>query len=87
MNFLKKLFTTKKYRWRLAFLGTTALALFMELLASFDNDPETDPWTSMIVQYIPAEVATAAIGALALWLPVHFGVRYYRKHKGDGDGS
>ena len=67
--------------WRTAFLSLTALVLAMELFAAFDGDPETDPWTDMIVGYIPAEVTIAAIGALVLWLPAHFGLRYWRRSR------
>jgi hypothetical protein len=66
--------------WRnVAFLSATATVLAWELVASFDGDPETMPWTDMIVKYVPGEVTAAAIGALCLWLPVHFGLRYYRQ--------
>jgi hypothetical protein len=65
--------------WRWAFLGLTALVILMELFASFDGSANTDPWTELIVTYIPAEIAFAAIGALCLWLIVHFGLRYWRK--------
>jgi len=66
------------------FLGLTALVLGMEVWASVDGDPETDPWTDLIVQYIPGEVTAVLIGGLALWLPVHFGLRYWRRHKAGG---
>lgn len=67
--------------WRLWFLGVTVLALGMELWASFDSDPKTEPWTELIVQYISAEVTIAVIGGLSVWLFVHFILRYSRKHK------
>lgn len=67
--------------WRIGFLGLTALVVAMELWASFDSNPDTDPWTDLIVAYVPAEVTIAAVGALVLWLPVHFGLRYWRKHR------
>jgi anti-sigma-K factor RskA len=65
--------------WRTAFLSVTAVAILMELWASFDRNPETDPWTDLIVAYIPMEITALAIGGLALWLVVHFGLRYWRK--------
>lgn len=68
-------------RWRLAFLGVTALAIVMELWASFDGNPGTDPWTDLIVAYIPAEITALAIAGLAGWLAVHFGLRYWRKRR------
>lgn len=68
-------------RWRWAFLGLTAVVLVMEGVAAWDRSDETDPWTDLLVEYVPGEVIFAAIGALILWLPVHFGIRIYRKHK------
>ena len=72
---------SRRTAWRAVFLGLTALVLGMEVWASADGDPETDPWTDMIVQYIPGEVTAVLIGGLALWLPVHFGLRYWRQHR------
>lgn len=69
--------------WRTSFLAVTALALGMEIFASADGDEQTDPWTDMIVTYVPGEVTTAAIGGLTLWLMVHFGKRYLNKRKSD----
>lgn len=67
--------------WRAGFLGVTLLAVALELWASFDGNPSTDPWTDLITAYIPWEITAAAVGALALWLPAHFGVRYWRRRK------
>lgn len=67
--------------WRLAFLGLTGLVLGMEIWASADGDPNTDPWTDLIVRHIPGEVAALLIAGLCGWLVVHFGVRYWRKHR------
>ena len=68
--------------WVAGFLGLTAVVVGAELWASFDGDPDTAPWTDLIVRYIPAEVTFAAIGALVLWLPIHFAIRYWRKRRG-----
>lgn len=73
-------------RWRAAFLGLTALVIVLELFASFDGDPNTDPWTDLIVTYVPAEVTAVAIGGLCLWLVVHFTLRYVRKHRASRPG-
>lgn len=72
---------SRRTAWRAVFLGLTAVVLGMEVWASADGDPETDPWTDLIVQYIPGEVTAVLIGGLALWLPVHFGLRYGRRHR------
>ncbi|HET9788329.1 MAG TPA: hypothetical protein VFP47_14425 [Pyrinomonadaceae bacterium] len=68
-----------KTGWRVAFLGITALAIAMELWASFDGNPYTEPWTDLIVAYIPGEIIALAIGGLATWLAVHFIKRYQQK--------
>lgn len=73
--------TRKKKIWVGAFLGVTAAALGAELYASFDGSGNTTPWTDLIVTYIPEEITIAAIGALMIWLPYHFVVRYRRKGK------
>lgn len=67
--------------WRWAFLGLTAVVLGMEVWAGFDGNDQTDPWTDLLVAYVPMEVTFAAIGALVLWLPTHFAIRYWRKAK------
>lgn len=72
---------SKRNLWRLGFLGVTVLALTGELVASFDSSEETEPWTVLIITFIPWEVGVAALGALVLWVPIHFYVRYRKKHK------
>lgn len=68
-------------RWRIGFLGLTAVVLGMEIWASADGNPDTDPWTDLIVRHVPGEVTALAIAGLAGWLGVHFGLRYWRKRK------
>lgn len=66
--------------WRsVSFLGITAAAVGWELWASFDHDPDTCPWTDLIVTYVPWPVTAGAIVALCTWLPVHFWRRYKRR--------
>lgn len=72
--------------WLAGFLGVTAIALAAELWASFDRNDQTDPWTDLIVRYVPGEIAAALIGALIVWLPVHFGLRYARRRRAEGVG-
>lgn len=69
--------------WRAVFLGTTALALGMECWAAWDGNSNTDPWTDLIVRYVPWELALAVLGALLLWVPAHFWVRYRRRSRSD----
>lgn len=63
------------------FLIITGLALVTEVLFAFDGNSDTHPWTDLIVSYVPWELATAVFGALLLWVPIHFYVRYKRKRK------
>lgn len=72
-----------KTGWRIGFLGVTGLAVALELWASFDGNPSTEPWTDMIVTYVPGEVTALAIGGLVTWLTVHFIKRYQRKDQSD----
>jgi hypothetical protein len=65
--------------WRVVFLGVTAVAVVLELVAALDGSPDTEPWTVLIVDHVPFEWAAAGFGALMLWLAVHFTVRYVRK--------
>lgn len=71
--------------WIIVFLSITVLALGLELWASFDNDPNTWPWTDLIVEYVPFEITMAVIGALALWIVIHFIIRYRRRNKLRGE--
>jgi len=66
--------------WKsIGFLGATGLVLGWEVFVSWDDDPDTCPWTDLIVTYIPGEVVAVLLGGLIAWLPVHFGIRYWRK--------
>lgn len=68
--------------WKsIGFLGATAAVLGWEIFASVDGDMSTAPWTDLIVTYVPGEVTTAILGGLLAWLPMHFGLRYWRKSK------
>lgn len=71
--------------WRVLFLGVTGLALGMEVWASADSDPATEPWTDLIVAGFPAELTTFFIGGVTLWLREHFKIRYERKAARGGE--
>lgn len=75
---------TSATRWRIAFLGLTAVVLGMEVWASADGDADTYPWTDLIVRHVPGEVTALAIAGLAGWLAVHFWRRYARKGRSPG---
>ena len=62
--------------WGFAFLGTTIVAIVMEVYASVDNNPTTYPWTDYITQYISADITFLAICGLFGWLLFHFGQMY-----------
>lgn len=71
---------SKKKLWsRVFFLGVTATALVTECWFAWDGDPETDPWTDLIGDYVPWQAALAVFGALLLWVPAHFIVRYRKE--------
>lgn len=69
----------KRVAWRVGFLGVTAAAIVMECWASWDASPDTDPWTDLVVAFVPDEVGLAVLGALVCWVPVHFVRRYRRR--------
>lgn len=68
--------------WTSVFLGITALAIGLELVAAWDSSDDTHPWTNLIVNYVPMELFVFLWGGLAIWGGIHFGVRYARKRKG-----
>ena len=69
----------KKFWSRVFFLGVTITALATECWFAWDGDPETDPWTDLIGDYVPWQAALAVFGALLLWVPAHFYVRFKRE--------
>lgn len=72
---------SRRSLWRAGFLGLTALVVGMEVYASADGSDETEPWTDLLVAYVPGEVTALGIAGLTGWLAVHFAVRYIRKAK------
>jgi hypothetical protein len=70
---------TRRDWFRLVFLAVTGAAVGLELFATFDGNGDTEPWTDLTVRYLPGEVTAALVGALVLWLPIHFLVRYRRR--------
>lgn len=72
--------------WKsIGFLGATVGVLGWEIFASWDGNAGTSPWTDLIVTYVPGEFTAAILGGLIVWLPMHFGLRYYRKARGRRD--
>ena len=67
--------------WTAFFLTITALAIVFELIASFDGNPSTVPWTWLIVDNVSVEVFVPIFCALVGWLVIHFYLRYTGKVK------
>lgn len=61
-----------KIKWRIGFLGVTLLALAMEVYAVFDGDGATEPWTGLIIQYIPEWITFSVIAVFCIWAALHF---------------
>lgn len=70
-----------RFWWRLGFLGLTALVIGLELVAAFDGNTDTEPWTDLITTYIPWEVFVWVGGGFILWFAAHFGYRYWKRHR------
>lgn len=65
-----------KTKWTIGFLGVTALAVFLELFAVFDGNPETLPWTNLFVDNIPFQIGFSIVCLFAGWLVKHFYTAY-----------
>jgi hypothetical protein len=71
----------RRTTWIVVFLTGTALVVAAELVASWDGNPDTVPWTELIVGALPGEVFVFLGGGFVCWLVVHFAIRYRRKSK------
>lgn len=63
---------TKRLVWTVGFLGVTAVAIVMELIAGLWHPAGTIPWTEYLARYVPWPLQLVAYVALAVWLPIHF---------------
>ena len=70
-------FMNNKTKWTLGFLGVTAVAFVLELIASFDRSPNTQSWTLLITRNIPAVITFPVLGVIIVWLILHF-KKYYK---------
>lgn len=68
-------------QWSVAFLGVTAIAVAMELIAALDGNGETVPWTQYITTYIPQGVFWPVVGLFFTWFTYHFYTKYQEKGK------
>jgi hypothetical protein len=62
------------------FLTITAAAITWECVAAFDGNPDTWPWTQLIVTYVPWWLTFLVIAALIGWVPTHLAIYYWRKY-------
>ena len=77
----------RRTAWIVGFLALTAVTVGAELVASWDGNPDTVPWTELIVGAIPGEVFAVLGGGFVCWFVVHFAVRYRRKDKREESGD
>lgn len=64
----------------IAFLALTAAAITWEVVAAFDGNPDTWPWTQLITTYVPWWVTYPVLVGLFVWLVFHF-YGWYRKRR------
>lgn len=65
----------------IVFLTLTAAAVGWEIVAAFDGNPDTWPWTQLIITYVPWWVTYPVLIGLFLWLMFHFAYYYVRKRR------
>jgi len=73
---------TRRTAWTVGFLGVTAVAVGAEILAAFDGNPDTVPWTEYLTD-LPWWVTIPAALVLSVWLPLHLLAAYRRKQRGE----
>jgi hypothetical protein len=77
----------RRTAWIVGFLALTAVTVGAELVASWDGDPDTAPWTELIVAAIPGEVFALLGGGFVCWFVAHFAIRYRCKAKREESGD
>lgn len=81
---------SRRMIWTIIFLGVTAVAILMEVVAGVFHPAGTIPWTEYLARYVPWPFQLAAYVILAVWLPFHFWrhdhlrKEAYRTGRGDG---
>lgn len=63
---------SKRLQWTVGFLTVTATAIAMELFAVLDGQSATQPWTDLLVGFLPAGVGIPVVLGFSAWLCVHF---------------
>lgn len=61
-----------KTRWTIVIVGTFLTWLGEEIWALADASPNTQPFTDIVVHYVPRVVGIPSMVFFALWLGVHF---------------
>lgn len=69
----------RKTIFRTVFLSVTAVAVGLEVLAATDSSSDTEPWTHLVVDYVPAPLALAFFLYLGRWVYLHFVDAYGKK--------
>ncbi len=70
----------RRTAWVAGFLGLTALAIAMELLAAFDASAATVPWTDLLVS-LPWWVPGPVTAVFVIWLPIHLWLAYRARQR------
>jgi hypothetical protein len=68
---------TKRQKFLIVFLGYTFMSIALELYAVLDGKSWTEPWTELIVKFIPRIIGVPLVLAFSMWLSVHFLSRYW----------
>lgn len=61
---------SRRTKYRLGFLGVTAVAVALELVAAFDGDTASEPWTQHLIR-LPWWVLMPLAVGFGAWLPWH----------------
>lgn len=66
----------KHLAWVTGILGAFVVWLGMELVAVLDGKPWTEPFTDIVVGFIPAGVGIPLVTGFSTWLEIHFVSRW-----------
>jgi len=72
---------TKHDVWTAAFLGSTAVAVTMELIGAHTKNEDLVPWCWYLRKHVPRVPALVAGSLLSVWLVPHL-VRVYQEDEG-----
>ena len=66
----------KHLAWMVGILGAFVVWLGMELFAVLDHRAWTEPFTDIVVGFLPAGVGIPTVIGFSLWLMIHFVSRW-----------